>query len=210
MLVSDIRHNNEVKMANNDVKTGLLPLYRLDGNPIVRFEAIVLAGDATAIGVGDPIIVTGSANSTEVLGRPVGSLPTVIRSTAGGGAASIYGVVTDVVMDNEASLTYRAASTQRVLGFVPADGQTVFEIQSNGIAALASVGANADIVFTGTPNVITGWSQAELNEASVSTSATLQLKILNVAPYADNTIGDNGKYQVLINTAAAAPATAGI
>lgn len=197
-------------MANNDIKAGLVPLYRLDGLPISSpIEVYVTSANTTAIGVGDPLVVSGTANSTVVQGRPVGAMPTVLRATAGSAGAISY-VCTGVVLTSEASPTYLPTSTAGILRAIPADGQTVFGIQSNGTAAVTSVGNNADIVFTSTPNTVTGQSQAELNESTVETTATLQLKILNLIPAVDNTIGDNGKYEVLINTANLVPNTAGV
>lgn len=197
-------------MANNNIKSGLTPLYRLDGLPISNpIEVYVPDTNTTPIGVGDPLVVTGTANSTIIQGRQVGAMPEVIRATAGSAGPISY-VCTGVVLQTEGSTTYRVASTTRILQAVPADGQTVYGIQSNGTAALASVGANADIVFTTTPNTVTGQSGAELNESTVATTATLQLKILNLIPVIDNTIGSAGKYEVLINTANLVPNTAGI
>ncbi len=197
-------------MANVDIKSGLTPLFRLDGLPISNpIEVYVPASNTTAIGVGDPLVVTGTANSTIIQSRQIGAMPEVARATAGSAGAISY-VCTGVVMQPEASLTYLPASTQAILQAVPADGQTVFGIQSNGTAALASVGSNADVVYTTTPNVITGQSGAELAESTVNTTATLQLKILNFIPAIDNAPGADGKYQVLINTANLVPNTAGV
>jgi hypothetical protein len=197
-------------MANTDIKSGLTPLYRLDGLPISNpIEVVVLSSDGTAIGVGDPLVVAGSANSTVIQGRPIGAMPTVVRATAGATNPISY-VCTGVVMETQDSATYRVASTTRILQAVPADGQTVFGIQSNGTAALASVGSNADVAFTTTPNTVTGQSGAELDESTVGTGATKQLKILKIIPSVDNTIGVDGKYEALINLANLVPNTAGI
>ncbi len=197
-------------MANNNIKSGLTPLYRLDGLPISNpIEVYVPSTNTTAIGVGDPLVVTGTANSTIIQSRQIGAMPIVARATAGSAGAISY-VCTGVVMQTEASLTYLPASTGAILQAVPADGQTVFGIQSNGTAAITSVGNNADIVFTTTPNVITGQSGAELAESTVNTTATLQLKIINLTPSIDNEPGAAGKYSVLINTANLVPNTAGV
>lgn len=197
-------------MANNNIKSGFTPLYRLDGLPISNpIEVYVPASNTTAIGVGDPLVVTGTANSTQIQGRQIGAMPEVARATAGSaGAVSYVCVARELV--TEASLTYLPASTQGILHAVPADGQTVYGIQSNGTAALVDVGSNADFVFTTTPNIITGQSGAELNESTVNTSATLQLKILNFIPALDNAPGAAGKFEVLINTAGLVPNTAGV
>lgn len=197
-------------MANTDIPMGLVPVSRLDGLPISSpIELFVPSSNTTAIGVGDPVVVLGTSNTSIVQGRLPGFMPSVVRSTAGSAGAVSY-VVTAVVLQNEASPMYLPANTQGILKAVPADGQTVFEVQSNGTAAAASVGSNADFVFTSTPNTITGQSQCELNESSVNTGATLQLKILNFFPSVDNAPGADGKYQVLINTANLVPNTAGV
>lgn len=197
-------------MANNNIISGLTPLYRLDGLPISNpIEVYVPSTVTTAIGVGDPLVVTGGSNTTIVQSRQIGAMPLVTQATAGGGAPISY-VCTGRVMKDEGSLTYLPGSTGGILQAVPADGQTVFGIQSNGTAATADVGQNADFIVTTTPNVITGQSGVQLNESSVNTSATLQLKILNILPSIDNAPGAFGKFEVLINTANLVPNTAGI
>lgn len=197
-------------MANNSIIAGLTPLYRLDGLPISNpVEVYVPSTVTTTIGVGDPLVVTGGSNTSSIQSRQIGAMPLVTQATAGGGSPISY-VCTGIVMQTEASLTYLPGSTGGILQAVPADGQTVFLIQSNGVAATTDVGNNADFIVTTTPNVITGQSGVQLNESSVNTSATLQLKIVKLQPAIDNAPGAAGKFEVLINTANLVPNTAGI
>lgn len=196
-------------MANSNTPFGLRPIYTLDGTPINVFEAFIPLSDTTPTGIGDPIVFAGTSNSTIIQGREIGTLPSCIRATAGGGAASIAGVIVGVEPVSNTSAPYRLASTQRIVKVCPVQN-VVFEIQSNGTSAITAVGANADIVFTSTPNTVTGISGAELNEGSVATTATLQLKIIGSTPSVDNEIGADGKYNVIINTNALSNGQVGV
>lgn len=179
-------------MANADTPFGLRligTLYSSDYNARVR-PYTVLAADGTALFVNDAVTLTG----TSALGED-GIYHPVITQAAEGNTS--VGVVVGFFPNvNYQSQIYRTASTLRTV-FVCDDPNAVFEIQSDGTAAVGDVGSNADIVV-GAGSTTTGLSGMELKESSVTT-ATAQLRILGWSPRLDNEVGDYGKFLVMFN-----------
>lgn len=179
-------------MANTDAAFGLRPV-RSGRSPsmgsVTRYH--VPASDATALFVGDPVILAGSADSDGV--------PTVTRATAAA-AGRITGVVVGVVPSPSLETQYRPASTAAYV-LVCDDPNQVYEIQEDadgGALAAADVGLNADLI-AGSGSTVTGRSGFELDSSTKATTATLQLRILGFAQRADNEIGANAKVLVRIN-----------
>lgn len=169
----------------------------------------VLASDATALFVGDPVKLDGSAHTNGVA--------SVTKATQG---AAVLGVVVGVLpvkfdpvsgsMTN-ASITldtpqFRAASTfQYVL--VNDDPGQIYEVEAvTGANAaysmlVADVGLNADL-STVAGSTTTGVSAAALDMATKATTATLQFKILGASQRPDNEpTGNSTKVLVKINNA---------
>lgn len=181
-------------MANADVPSGLRPVSMLDGSPYsasVRIFATA-SGDATAIFLGDPVILSGTVST--VRGR---DYPDVDQAATGD---VIAGVVVGVLPETDDSLIYRAASTTRLLA-VETGKDVLFEIQevSGGTAlTMAAIGLNANIVV-GSGSTTTGQSGVELNNATEATTNTLDVQIVDLAPRADNEAGEHAKWLVRIN-----------
>lgn len=190
-------------MANTDAPFGLRPYRYLNGNPWngQAKAYYVPASDATAIFIGDPVVIVGDSNDNEVFGFPPGSLSEVARATVGDGNG-ITGVVVGVMADTRDSLTYRAASTERVL-LVADDPNIVFHIQDDGVGALTAdtVGLNANLIATHAGSAITGLSGIELDGGGdpPAADASNQLLILNLAPLPKNDLADFAVWEVLIN-----------
>lgn len=190
-------------MANTDARFGLKPTRYRSGvayNGSYR-EYFVPSTDSTALFIGDPVIKTGTSNTTVVEGRAVGTLSEVTKATAGAGN-SITGVVVGVAPVTDESTTYREASTARVL-LVADNPDLVFEIQGDSATAAAAtdVGNNADLVFTHGGSTVTGLSGVELDVSTVATGATLQTKIIGFSKDIENdATAVNAKYEVIINT----------
>ena len=163
-------------MANVDRPHGFLAIGTLNGaDPAVRFF-VKAAADATLLGIGDFVEITGALNT-------VGRAETgddILGSTTAYGAAS--------------KLTDQPVN--------PAFADTIFEGQETGTAATlgtASEGLNANFVVADA-NSTTGISQMEIDSDTEATTATLDLKLWKVAPYADNdgTLA-NSRWFVLVN-----------
>lgn len=65
----------------------------------------------------------------------------------------------------------------------------VYEIQSDGSVAQTAIGAQANISNATSGSTTIGFSQCTIN-ATVTTGATAQLRIIGIAPYPDNAWGD--------------------
>lgn len=180
-------------MANANTPFGLRPVRHRNGAPYngAARKYYVPASDGTALYLGDPVIVNGSADADGV--------PGCIRATAAGGNY-ITGVVVGVMLETQASTIYRAASTARYV-LVADDPDLLFEIQEDavgGALAAADIGLNADLV-AGTGSTYTGQSGFQLDTSTKATTNTLQLRILEVTQRADNEFTANAKVLVAIN-----------
>lgn len=183
-------------MANPDIVRGLVPVSDAYGKPYngAFREYSVAAGNAVAIYVGDPVTTAGVGTAQTINGKV---MLDVVQAATGD---VITGVVVGVQFVTEASLPYRAASTQRVL-YVCDDPNMLFEIQevSGGTALTANdMGLNADFVV-GSGSTTTGYSGVELNNVGEAGTNTLDLKIMGLVNRPDNAIGEHAKWLVRIN-----------
>lgn len=192
-------------MANADIPKGLVPVRMLDGSPYsanVRAFSTA-AGAATAIFVGDPVKLSGTSQTVN------GVVYSDVDQAATGDV--IAGVVVAVKPDTRDSLTYRAASTLRIV-YVETGPNVLYEIQevSGGTALTANdIGLNADFVV-GSGSTVTGYSGVELNNVGEATTNTLDLQIVDFVNRADNEIGEHAKFLVRINRSQWANQVAGI
>jgi hypothetical protein len=188
-------------MANVDRPRGFTPVRLRSGAPWsgAARPYCVLASDSTALFIGDPVVKTGSANTTFINGHLPGTLPTVARATAGA-ANQITGVVVAVEPNTADSLTYRAASTLRVV-YVADDPELVFQCQDDGAGTVAAdlVGLNANVVYTHAGSTATGRSGAEINGATWASDATFQFTLQGLARREGNEIADFATWEVTIN-----------
>jgi hypothetical protein len=198
-------------MANVDSPFGLRPVRYMSGAP---YNGAVnaystAAGDGTAIYVGDPVIISGTAQTIgDVIYQDVDQAAT---------GDVIVGVVVavDPVLGAGAngrdSTKHRAASTQRIV-YVADDPNLLFEIQevSGGTALAANdIGLNANFVVAA-GSATTGFSGVELNNATEATTNTLDLQIVGFQNRVGNEIGEHAKWLVRINRHQRANQVAGI
>lgn len=171
-------------MANSNTPMGLRPVGTIGmAGYRGKIEAFnVPATDATAIGIGDPVTLTGAG------GISADGLPIVKRGTVGGICA---GVMVGVKL-NPTDLTmtggYRRASTAMTI-LVDTDPNTIYEIQEDsvgGAVALANGTKNASLVL-GTVDTTTGNSKTMLDSSTVAANAALDLLILRPSLKIDNT-----------------------
>lgn len=181
-------------MANPNTKFGLRPARSVTNRPFSGGVNIysVPAGDGTAIYVGDPVKLVGTAQTIN------GNVYPDIAQAATGDV--MVGAVVAVLPDTRDSLIYRAASTQRLIA-VCDDPDALFEIQEvgTGTALTANdIGLNANFVV-GSGSTDTGQSGVELDNSTENTTNTLDLKIVGLVNRQDNAIGLNAKWLVRIN-----------
>jgi len=181
-------------MANSNAPTGLTPRRYRNGSPWMGAARLYYhpATDSTALFIGDPVIIAGSADADGV--------PTATRATAAS-AGRITGVVVGFQPDATLNAAgYGAASTAFYV-LVADDPALLFEIQEDsvgGALAATSVGLNADLIAA-SGSTTTKASGFMLDSSTAATTATLQLRIVELQRRADNEIGTNAKWLVAIN-----------
>lgn len=171
-------------MANANAPRGLIPVRGVEsqyvtGGPRMYSHA---AGDATALFVGDPVKLAGTAQTINGV-----TTPDVIRAATGD---VIDGVVVAIVPSSRDSLNYGPASVAYQL-LVDDDPNSMFEIQDvNSGTALttADIGLNVNFVVAA-GNTYTGTSGVTLDNTTEATTNTLDLKIIDIVNRADV---DNG------------------
>jgi hypothetical protein len=181
-------------MANADTPFGLRPVAHRNGGAYTGGARVysVPTGDSTAIFIGDPVKLAGTAQTIN------GVTYADVAQAATGDV--IVGVVVGVLPDTADSLKYRAASTQRRI-LVADDPDLLFEIQevSGGTALTANdIGLNANFVV-GSGSTTTGYSGVELNNSGEANTNTLDLQIMGIVNRADNAVGEHAKWLVRIN-----------
>jgi hypothetical protein len=192
-------------MANTNAPFGLRPVRYRNGSPwngkVTPYY--VAAGYATALYIGDPVVVVGNSNAAEYFGMPAGSLNTIEIAT-GGDANAISGVIVGFLPVQATSPIYKPASTE-ALALVADDPNIVFEVQDDGGGELDgdTVGLNANLI-TGSGSTATGLSGWALDGGTSDgpdATATNQLLILGLSRrLANNELGsDYAIWDVLIN-----------
>lgn len=187
-------------MANKDTPLGLVPIRHSNGAPYngAYREYYVPSTYATALFVGDPVIITGTSNTTAYKGNVPGTLPEVNK---GGAGTIMSGVIVGFnPLPDDLTKTYNAASTERIV-YVADDPDLIFEIQedSDGAALAATdVGLNCQLIL-GSGSTTSGKSGAELDSSTAATTNTFNIKLMRFINRVDNEIGDYAKWEVCIN-----------
>lgn len=191
-------------MANADRPSGLTPLEYLNGSPWSGLGRpyVVLAAVTNALFVGDPVALTGT-------GETATGLAAVDLCAAGSTALGVImaiGTNPNGPYINPSDLTKvsRPSGAQSVnyYAWVCDDPNVIFEIQEDsdgGALTMATAsGANANWI-NATPATGVAVSATELDSSSVNTTSTLNMKILGLVRRADNAVGNQAKWRVLIN-----------
>lgn len=171
-------------MSNVAAPFGLRPVGTVNGQPYTGAARTysIAAGDGTATYIGDPVKLAGTAQFIN------GSTYTDVVQAANGDV--MCGVVVGVLPATRDSLTYRAASTQRLL-LVADDPNLLFEVsQGSGGTPLTAndIGLNADMLVVAGSSV-TGYSATVINNIGEATTNTLDLKIVGMVDRPDNDPG---------------------
>lgn len=189
-------------MANANRPSGLSPVMHAMGVNYTGGGRVycIPSTDTNAYAIGDPMASAGSADTS--------GIPTVILATAGTGNAvrgviiSAGGLVNGAFMADPTNLNtivIPATKTKAYYVLLIDDPRVIFEIQEDSIGnniAATDIGSNVNLVAGTNNGYLSGWM---LDSSTVATTATLQLRILQLAPRPGNAIGQYGKYWVLIN-----------
>ena len=177
-------------MPNANTPGGLRPVRGVGSQPYNDGTQMffVPAADTTALYIGDPVILAGSADAAGVA--------TVTRAAATG---AITGVVVGFMPNGTTDMVgFRAASTS-AYALVQTNPDILFEIQDTaGTIVAADIGLNADMTIA-IGNNFSKRSGFVLNAASKAVTATLQLRIKGLSQRPNNDFGAFAKVLVQIN-----------
>lgn len=194
-------------MANVDAARGFRPVRMLDGSPYtgnLRTFAIAV-GNGTATYKGDPVKLAGTGEISTIDG---GVYQDVVQAATGD---VIVGVVVSVLPNTRDSLTYRAASTLRLV-VCECGPNVLYEIQegSSGTAFTANdIGLNCNFVVAA-GSTVTGYSGVQLDNSTEATTNTLDVQLVDFVNTPDNAIGSSARWLVRINRNQWANQVAGI
>jgi hypothetical protein len=186
-------------LANTNAPFGLRPVRYLDGrcyNGAV--EQYFATGATGVIRPGDPVVESGTANSSVVQDHAPGTLPTCTIALDGDGDP-ITGVCVAVLPVTRDSLIYREDSTDRII-MVARGPDLVFEVQADaGGTALAvtDVGLHACLKVGTTTTLRSDWT-LDTSDAPADDPSN-QLKILGFGKGVKNEVGAYAVVEVLIN-----------
>lgn len=184
-------------MPNANAPMGLIPRRYRNGAPFVGplRKYYVPASDATALFIGDPVVISGTGDDR--------GISAVTRATA-----AITGVVVGIANDPAVpdsnrvmELGYRPASTEAYV-LVCDNPDVLYEVQEDSdtsTLAKTSIGLNANLI-AGNGSTNTRRSAFQLDSSTAATTATLQVRIVELEQRVDNEIGQFAKWLVAINT----------
>ena len=162
----------------------------------------VASTDANVIAPGDPVIVTGTADTR--------GIPTVTRATAAA-TNRITGVMmsrikgeTTVLHDDTLNTT--ASTSQYIL--VEDNPNVVYEAQCSAGLAVGDISNTADLLIPA--STTDGKSGAEVDSTSFAAGATGQVRVLRVVRRPNNDVGANANVEIVINLPTTANDRAGI
>lgn len=197
-------------MPNVNRPSGFRPVRHFDGSPWNGQAELfaIAAADATAIGVGDLVKLVAGIDT----GAPPASTVTPVV-LPGYGQVTRVAANTDIpagvvigFIPNYSNLSipqqYHAASSGLRYALVCIDPTVVYEVQANAAITLATIGGKNATYSLGAVTASTGQSGMMLDVSTIATTATLPLKVLQVAPRADYDVTDltNVKLWVSLNS----------
>lgn len=199
-------------MPNVNTPFGLAPHSYLNGaawNGQARMYYID-SGDANAYAIGDPVAPQGSADANGVMRAVLATAGTgnAFCGCIVGTSSGPYGSVNMAANPNTTIIP--ATKTQAYYILVADDPNIIFEIQEGGGGAaltVADVGSNANLLSGTNNGYSSGWT---FNNATLATTATLQLRLLGLTQRLGNGFGAYAKWLVKINNHSYAAGVAGV
>jgi hypothetical protein len=189
-------------MANKDAAFGFKPV-RIQGGAAYNASmasAYYCTGATGAMYIGMPVVGTGTANAAAIETYGIGELEGVTPATAGTGNGILGVIVGFGPNRDDLTKQYRPTSTDRIV-YVCDHPHMIYIAQEDSVSENLAVTDSGDNVnFAGTSgSTISGKSTAELDSDSSANTATLQFKLLRLAPIPDNAVGTNAVWEVMIN-----------
>jgi hypothetical protein len=190
-------------MANADAPIGLKPIRHKNGAPYNGSGSVysVAVGNATALAPGDPVLVTGTADTAGIPGVGIATAGTTNR-ISGVVIGRTNGEGTLLQTDN---IVLPALTAGYVL--VEDDPDVVFEVQCSLSIAATDIGSNVNLVSAAASTL--GVSQWELNN-DYATTVGDQVRVLRLVNRVNNELGTNANVEVMINQHTQSANTVGI
>ena len=189
-------------MANADSPIGLRAIRMLGGMVYNGSGSLyhVAVTDADVIAPGDPVIITGEADTD--------GIPTVTRASAGH-ANRITGVMNSITNGEGTVLQTSPLNTVTLTSqyiLVHDNPQIVYEAQASTTIVSGDIGATANLLIPA--STTDGKSGAEVG--AIAGASTSQVQILRLVRRVDNALGANANLEVIINLPTTANDTAGV
>lgn len=200
-------------MANTNAPSGLTPSCYLNGsmwNGQARMYYIA-STDTHAYAIGDPVTLSGTGDSNGVPGitlATAGSSDPILGSVVGAGGLVYGGPGTNINNPNTTVIPGTKTTAYYVL--VADDPNILFEVQEGGAGptlTASSVTKNVNLLSGTNSGYLSGW---QFDDASVNTTATLQLRLMGLVQRSGNAFGSYARWLVKINQHSYAPGTAGV
>ncbi len=187
-------------MANANRPTGLSPVKHITGAPFNGQGNIyaILAADTNSYAIGDPVVSGGSADGNGIASITLAGATGALRGVILG-----LGTGEDLLANpNNLNSTIRPSGAQSVnwYALVADDPDLIFEVQEKtGGTQLAAtnVGENANLIVGANNGYFSGF---QLDNTTVATTSTLQVKLLGLKRTSDNAFGAYAKWLVTINS----------
>ncbi len=194
-------------MANPTDAFGLRPTRYKNGTPWngAANPYYANATPAVAMFLGDPVVVVGDSNDSEVEAVGAGSFASGMLSeievaTLADGN-KVTGVVVAIYPVTNASLPYKLASTEAII-MVADDPNIIFQVRDNGNTLLTNdtVGLNGILIATAGGSTSTGRSGMELDTSATAPTAdgSNMLAIRNLSRIPDNELLKNAVWDVTL------------
>lgn len=187
-------------MANANTPMGLVPVAFLSGSPWngQARQYYIPSSDGNAFAIGDPVSYAGGADAN--------GIASVTLSTPGSGILGVIvsagGTVYGGPSADPANLNTTVIPATKTKGYyvlVCDSPDVVFEVQEIGTGTqltAAEVGLNANLVAGTNSGYMSGWLVTNTTEA---VTATLDVRLLGLAPRPGNAFGAYAKWLVKIN-----------
>lgn len=198
-------------MANANAPFGFRLIGSLAGSnsAIQMMKCYAAAGDSTNIYQGDAVVNAGGADTVNNTYLPTITASTTSSDVCLGIAQSIDQV--DKVADSSMILSrnYRPASTALYI-WVCIDPLAKYIAQGSGATTTDMMG-NCSIIYTTAGNTTTGVSGMQINNGGMTTTNTLQVRVLQAHRRADSdpTLS-NAIYEVMLNSSSFKVGVAGV
>lgn len=201
-------------MANANRPMGLSPLEYLDGSPYTGKARMyyIASTDANAFAIGDPVALSGGADSRGVMGitlATAGATNPILGAVVGAAGTVYGGSQTDPTTTGNSTIV-PATKTKGYYVLVSDDPNIVYEVQEIGTGTAltaAEVGLNANLSAGTNSGYQSGWL---LDNSGEGTGATLQVQLLGLVQRPDNEFGAYAKWKVRINVHPFKAGTAGV